>query len=108
MIIFHFFDLNPNPMGLLNKSLKLGIASLKEPIPKPHLPIGELWPSPALCLTEWTVAILPACRNLYRDKILKGVKPSDLRVEQSTKLEFIINLKAAQQNQPNDSTQCAG
>jgi putative tryptophan/tyrosine transport system substrate-binding protein len=33
----------------------------------------------------------------YLDKILKGAKPADLPVQQASKFEFIINLKAAKQ-----------
>jgi putative ABC transport system substrate-binding protein len=45
----------------------------------------------------------PNVTELYRragvfvDKILKGTKPGDIPVEQPTKFEFIVNLKAAKQ-----------
>jgi putative ABC transport system substrate-binding protein len=33
----------------------------------------------------------------YVDKILKGTKPGDLPVQQATKFEFVVNLKAAKE-----------
>jgi len=33
----------------------------------------------------------------YIDRIVRGTKPADLPVEQPTKFEFIVNLKAAKQ-----------
>jgi putative ABC transport system substrate-binding protein len=42
---------------------------------------------------SWSIA-----RGLeYADKILRGAKPSDLPVEQATKLELVINLKSAKE-----------
>jgi putative ABC transport system substrate-binding protein len=57
----------------------------------PYIGEGGLMSYGASILAMWPRAAT------YVDKILKGAKAADLPVEQPTKFEFVINLKAAKQ-----------
>jgi len=68
---------------------------------KSRLPVS--YPRPEFVEAGGLLTYGPSTTDLHRraatyvDKILKGAKPADLPVEQPTKFEFIINLKAAKQ-----------
>jgi putative tryptophan/tyrosine transport system substrate-binding protein len=65
--------------------------------------LAGMYPTRQFAEEGGLMAYGPLIGDLYRraaayvDKILKGAKPEDLPVEQPTKFEFVVNLKAAKQ-----------
>jgi putative ABC transport system substrate-binding protein len=64
-----------------------------------RLPAIYPWPELDIGPLSYGVRVTDLYRRAatYVDKILKGRKPADLPVEQPTKFEFVVNLKAAKQ-----------
>ena len=87
----------PSPEPLINTQLK----RIVEFAAKNRLP--AMYGGPEVVDAGGLMSYAPNYTDHYRrtatyvDKILKGTKPADLPIEQPTKFEFVINLKAAKQ-----------
>jgi ABC-type uncharacterized transport system substrate-binding protein len=79
---------------LFRNSKRIADLALKNRLPSMYE--GSTWPD-AGGLMSYSANDLELFRRAatYLDKILKGVKPADLPIEQPTKFEFVINLKTA-------------
>jgi len=88
-------------LALASRVLSTDRAHVAELAVKSRLPAiyGEREHVDAGGLMTYGVSITDLFRRAatYVDKILKGAKPADLPVEQPTRFDFIINLKAAKQ-----------
>ena len=86
---------SPGPLTLANRKRMLGFA-LKSRLPSMYNSRESV---DAGGLMSYGADLADSYRRVayYVDRILKGAKPADLPVEQPTKFEFIINLKAAKQ-----------
>jgi ABC-type uncharacterized transport system substrate-binding protein len=84
-----------SPLATLNSKRIVGLA-LKQRL-------AGMYPTRQFAEEGGLIAYGPLIGDLYYhaavyvDKILKGAKPADLPVEQPTKFELVINLKAAKQ-----------
>jgi putative tryptophan/tyrosine transport system substrate-binding protein len=85
----------PQPLMNSHRNLIVGFA-IKNKLP-------AIYPAPEYMDAGGLMYYGPVYTELFRraasyvDKILKGTKPADIPVEQPTKFEFVINLKAAKQ-----------
>ena len=73
------------------------ILSLAEQHRLPAIHSDDSWPDAGGLMSYGANRLEPYRRvAVYVDKILKGAKPAELPIEQPTKFELVINLKAAQ------------
>lgn len=81
--------LNRYPKQIADLATKNRLPSLCEG--SPYIEAG--------CMMSYTASDAESFRRaaVSVDKILKGTKPADMAIEQPTKFELIINLKAAKQ-----------
>jgi ABC-type uncharacterized transport system substrate-binding protein len=94
--------------GVLN-SVRAQLVELAAKTRLPAIyPNGQFVDAGGLMSYSANIADLNRRAATYVDKILKGAKPADLPVEQPTKFEFIINLKAAKQIGLTDSAERVG
>jgi putative tryptophan/tyrosine transport system substrate-binding protein len=79
---------------LANEGARVGASALAH-----RMPTLSMWAEkvPFGLLMSYGQDVVESLRKArdYVDKILKGTKPSDLPVEQPTRLKLVINLRAA-------------
>jgi putative ABC transport system substrate-binding protein len=83
----------PSPMLFSERRRLVGLAA-KHRVPAVY-PLREYVDAGGLMSYGANAADLYRRAATYVDRILKGMKPADLPVEQPTKFELVINLKAA-------------
>jgi putative ABC transport system substrate-binding protein len=81
---------------LISRRSQVADLAVKSRLPTIH-PRPEFVEDGGLAFYGASITDLYRRAATYVDKILKGSKPAELPVEQPTKFEFVINLKAANQ-----------
>jgi putative ABC transport system substrate-binding protein len=83
-----------NDAFLASQSVQLAGLAVRHAVPAIS-PYGEFAKAGGLMSYATSLADLYRLMGVHTGRILKGEKPADLPVQQPTKFEFIINLKAA-------------